>query len=193
MTHTADKMQQSSVDYSIDDQNRLVYFNSRWNDFAHENESPHLAAENLTGQSLFSHISGTELIQLWQFIIDGIRERRTTAEFDYRCDSPQIKRYMKMRVSYSEGLVHFSSIILRTAAITGLKIFAANQARSKRLILACSWCKKIKAGETMWLEPEIAVERLQLLEHNPPPAISHGVCPACYSNVWDDFERQLKE
>lgn len=184
-------MVEFSVEYSIDDQNRLVSFNHNWNPFALENSSAHLVAENLVGQPLFDHISGDELSQLWRSIIDGVRNRQKTAEFDYRCDSPHLKRHMRMRVSFSAGRVHFSSAVLRTTAVAGLGIFDLNQQRAKSIIIACSWCKRIKAGETLWLEPEIAVDRMQLLQDEHLPEISHGICPACYSNVWDDLEKQL--
>lgn len=185
-------MAELSIEYSIDDQNRLVSFNDNWNPFALENSSAHLVAENISGQSLFAYISGEELSQLWRYIIDGVRKRRTSVEFDFRCDSPDFKRFMRMRVWPHDDRVVFTSTILRTKAASGLKIFDVNPPRSKLLILACSWCKSIKASETTWLDPEIAVERMRLLEHDHPPEISHGICPACYSNVWDDFEKQLK-
>jgi hypothetical protein len=185
-------MAEFSVEYSIDDQNRLVSFNENWDPFALQNSSAHLVAENISGQSLFEHISGEELSQLWRYIIDGVRKRQSSAEFDFRCDSPDFKRFMRMRVWHQKDRVVFTSTLLRTKAASGLKIFDVKPTRSKLQILACSWCKSIKAGETLWLEPEIAVERMQLLEHDHPPEISHGICPVCYSRVWDDFERQLK-
>lgn len=181
-----------SVEYSIDEQNRLVSFNNNWNRFARENDSAHLTSEAIAGQSIFDHIAGESLRQLWQYIIENIRKKQSSAEFDFRCDSTEIKRFMKMHVWFHEGRVNFSSTILRTKTAAGLRIFQPHAAHSAALILACSWCKKIKADETTWFEPEVAVEKLHLLENDLPPNISHGICPECYSRVLDGFENELK-
>jgi hypothetical protein len=46
----------------------------------------------------------------------------------------------------------------------------------------CSWCKAVDV-EGRWCEVEQAVIALRLFDGDDVPAISHGICPQCHSQM----------
>ena len=58
-------------------------------------------------------------------------------------------------------------------------------AESDRPLSICSLCKAIQPEADRWLPLERAVVELELTGSDPPPALSHGVCPACVDHLED--------
>ncbi len=96
-----------------------------------------------------------------------------------RCDSPARRRLLRMEILplAGEGL-RYVSTILREEPRSPVALLAAGAPRSERLLVMCSWCKAVKTPAG-WREVEEAVASLGLFLPTLPPAISHGICPAC--------------
>jgi hypothetical protein len=178
-----------SVEYAIDPEDRLIHFGGDWNQFARENDGATLTPENLHMHNLFDYIQDPASNQLWRFIIQRVRDAQNFTEFDYRCDSAVLKRFMKMRVSFANGNVHFKSTVMRIAERPEVKILERAPAPGEEMLIVCSWCRKVKITEDNWLEPEVAVKNLGLFEMELLPGLSHGICPECMLQAMAQFEK----
>lgn len=176
-------MDSPSVEYAIDGQDRLIHFNGAWDLFAIANNSPAVLAENVKMRDLFDFISDQNVRQIWRFIIDRLRKIQGSTEFAYRCDAPDLRRFMTMRVSYHDGNLYFKSKVQRIEAGEGFKVLDASRLRNETLFVTCSWCRKFKVGEDLWLDPELAVSQLRLFEGDLLPLLSHGVCESCLTKI----------
>ncbi len=56
------------------------------------------------------------------------------------------------------------------------------------IVVACSWCNKIKTAENVWKEVEYAVPDLRLFEVDAVPRLSHGMCEDCRKAVIQKLE-----
>jgi hypothetical protein len=52
----------------------------------------------------------------------------------------------------------------------------------------CSMCKKIRVDEKTWVEVEEGIAQLGLFHTPAMPALSHGVCDACYNRFVQELE-----
>jgi hypothetical protein len=114
-----------------------------------------------------------------------VHSRGVPAEFDFRCDSPDQKRYMRMRLSrrYSDQIRFTSWLLSETPAENPLlneHAPAPGESWSGQLLTICSMCLKLQSAPDHWLEIEEAVGQLDLTSMDSP-RLSHGLCPDCYA------------
>ena len=86
--------------YSLDAQDRIADWGGpSWSRFATENAGARLAVRDLRGERIYDHVAGhfTQRF-LRQFFVD-VRRAEAPLERTYRCDSPSVKRLMRMRAS----------------------------------------------------------------------------------------------
>jgi hypothetical protein len=99
--------------------------------------------------------------------------------FEYRCDSPALRRLMEMRVVGQElDQVEFRSRVLRVEPHGPIRILDVSLPHSRQHLQICGWCKAVRV-QSVWLALEVAVQRLALLADAALPQLSHGICPAC--------------
>ena len=159
---------------------RITFVNAAWLAFAAENGWKTSASEVLSSP-LMEHISDPETRHIYHLLIERIREDGRRVCFSYRCDSPDCRRFMEMRIHHVRALdqVEFCSRVLRTERRDPVALLNPDLAeRSNKILTVCSWCKAVEADDA-WVEVEQAVERLGLLAAQALPRISHGICPAC--------------
>jgi hypothetical protein len=110
-------------------------------------------------------------------------------DFDLRCDSPDLRRYLKLRITpAADGGIDFVTETICTEQREFQHILDANAKRADGLIVACSWCNKLRIGENCWQEAEDAIGALALFETDAIPALSHGMCEECYAAIMDKTE-----
>lgn len=166
--------------YRINKQDRIVFVNDAWSQFAVENGSPELTSENVLNRSLWDFISDRTTISFYQKILRQVRKGHSM-EFNLQCDSGELRRYLVMTVSLREnGDVQFESRLIRAEKRSPQKIFQSDVPRKDEVIIICSWCGKINIGKNNWQEIEDAVKILGLFESDALPQVSHGMCSDCY-------------
>ncbi|MCG6895814.1 MAG: PAS domain-containing protein [Thiocapsa sp.] len=165
--------------HRIDSDGRISFVNDAWLVFAEQNGWPVTAAQ-VIGSPLMQQIADLETRHIYQLLIDSIRGGGRQARFLYRCDSPDRRRLMEMRVSgRAPGQVEFRSRVLRLEPREPVALLdPRHQNRSSDILTVCSWCKAVLAEQT-WVEVEQAVRRLAILTERALPRISHGICPGC--------------
>jgi len=174
---------QRSFIWTIDDGDKLVYVNDAWLAFAQENLSPHLMAALVLDQSIWRFIQGQETIYLYKQIFSRVRAK-STVKFPFRCDSPDCRRFMEMKLSLLSGnAIQFISHILREEWRQPLDLLDASRDRSGEVLKICSWCKKIHIPGRGWGEIEAAIEPLDLFGHHSMPRMTHTICDSCYQAI----------
>jgi hypothetical protein len=169
--------------YKIDASDIIVEIDEdRWDDFAKENEAMELVRKNVLGKAVWAFISDPGVRHIYKLLLGRIRGELASASFPFRCDSPNKRRFMQMNIrTCGNGSVEFLSGIVREESRPYTKLLDAVLSRSAEMVTICSFCKKVKVSG--WVEVEEAIRLRPLLDSSPAPAISHGVCEACYEMV----------
>ena len=166
--------------HRVDRDGRLRSVNDAWLAFAAENGWQTSTSEVL-GSPLMAYISDPETRHIYQLLIEQVGKDGRPACFSYRCDSPDCRRLMEMRIHYDRALdqVEFRSRVLRVERRDPVALLKSGPAeRSGAFLTVCSWCKAVQTNHA-WIDVEQAVEQLGLLVAQVLPQISHGICPAC--------------
>ncbi len=182
---------QRSFIWTIDDGDKIVHVNDAWLAFAQENLSPHLMAALVLDQSIWRFIQGQETIYLYKQIFSRVRAGKSPVKFPFRCDSPNCRRFMEMKLSLLSGdSIQFMSHILREEWRQPLELLDASRDRSEEFLKICSWCKKIHIPGQGWEEIEAAIEPLDLFGHHSMPRMTHTICDSCYSTIKLELDQE---
>lgn len=176
------------VTYEVNSHDEIIAVGDDWVAFARTNAAAHLT-DRVIGRSLWDFVSGPSTQHVYRELLARVRAGRTTS-FAYRCDSPELRRFMRMTmIPRADGVVAFDSVTLRTetrvAPIPDL--LSANNADADPGLRMCSWCKRVAVAES-WEELETAVENLGLFALSQPPSITHAVCPTCFVRFIQDMD-----
>lgn len=167
--------------HRIDASLRISFVGTGWLAFASDNGYKTSAQAEL-GRPLFSVIAEEETRHIYKVLIERARSSQQALEFDYRCDSPNRRRWMQMQMRHLADTdeVEFASRLLRAETRPYMPLIALNRMRptAERMLSMCSWCKSVLAEQT-WVELEEAVRQLRLFATDAMPRISHGICPDC--------------
>jgi hypothetical protein len=139
----------------------IVSINDEWRRFANENGVPALAQE-VFGTPLWKYITGSSVAHLYAQLLAKARETKVECSFPFRCDSPTVRRFMRMRIiPQAEKSLEFCSWIEREEPWPQpiLLLDPCSRKDPGQLLRMCSWCKKIDV-EGAWLEIEDAVAQL---------------------------------
>lgn len=169
--------------YTIDRHDRIRSVGGGWDVFAVANDAPELVGSAVVDTSFWDHIVGDTTVQIYRQILSVARAGKSM-RFDLRCDSPDRRRFLNMTITpVSESGVCFEITTIRVEERSAQDVFRKAGQCSECVVVACSWCKKIKTGEGLWYEVEDAVPILGLFELVEVPQLSHGMCEKCYEVV----------
>jgi hypothetical protein len=178
----------------IDDADKIVHVNDAWLAFAGENAAPQLTAALVLDQFIWRFIQGQETIYLYKQIFARLRAGKSPVKFPFRCDSPDCRRFMEMKLSLLPGgAIQFMAQILRQEWRDPVDLLDASRDRSGEFLKICSWCKKINIPGQGWGEIEAAIEALDLFGHHSMPRMTHTICDACYSAVRLELNQESAE
>jgi hypothetical protein len=176
--------------HRIDSEGRISFVNDAWLAFAAENGWTTTASQ-VVSSPLMQHIADAETRHIYRLLIHRTLEEGHRSRFLYRCDSPDYRRLMEMRISKrAPDQVEFCSRVLRLEQRDAVDVLdPAFRNRSNEIVTVCSWCKAFLADHA-WLEVEQAVGRLGIFVETALPRISHGICPACSQLMKRESERR---
>lgn len=166
-----------SVQYRIDRDNRLCWVNAQWQIFARENDGQHLLAEKVIGKPILDFFSGKVTRQYWEKIFADVRAKGEPLVLDFRCDSPEVRRAMRMQILPDDvGELLIISRLLSSQPLTrAVRIQRAEQ-RSRHTLVRCSQCNRVK-HPLDWLDSDALFALDQ--KAAPPLSVIYGICPAC--------------
>jgi hypothetical protein len=175
---------QGTLCYRVGSKGIILQVNQAWTDFAIANATPELAAERVCGQPLERYIHGMEARELWRMLLERVRAQQTRVVLPFRCDAPELRRFMEMTVTARDGGdVDFATRLLRAERRAPVALLAQPASVGADLLPICSWCKQVRLEDGTWVEVELAIERLDLFGLDSLPQLTHGICPRCFDVV----------
>lgn len=163
----------------INSDNIIIDVNEAWDCFAQENNSPSAARTGVLGKCLFDLISGKITKQYWRDLLERAWRSTQPLKIDYRCDSPDTKRWMQMELCRLEdGNMRISHTQLASEKRTTAIHFRLAQQRSSCTQVRCSICNRVKEKDH-WHEAESLIKA----ENNETSSVClpviYGLCGDC--------------
>lgn len=183
-----ESVSESSVfEYELDAEDRISMVSPEWLAFACDNDAGGLTSEEVIGRSLLEFISDAETRMIYHVLLNKARATGTSLTVKFRCDSPDLRRFMAMEiVPIEKGGIRLVSRVLRQEARRSAPLLDVCRPRSEEILTVCSWCKRVLT-DNAWLEVEDAIERLHLFDRARLPQLSHGICPDCDLQMRKEF------
>lgn len=180
-----------AVVYCIDSHDRLTEVNEAWQIFAAANEGQSLHADRILGQPLWNYIVDSTTQQLYRTLLQRAREGGKPVQFRFRCDAPDIQRLLAMKITADKsGGLCFSVTPVREKSRPPISLLRADRTTNlQEFVTLCSWCKQVRLSNDDWVDVDVAVRALGLFGQEPLPAITHGMCPTCYTAMMGAVEQ----
>lgn len=136
-------MKNSTNAYVLDNRHRIVSVSGAWDEFADENGGVTVSVADVCGRELWDFVAG-DTTRMWlETVFQFSRLHGMSIERPYRCDSPDLKRFMRMRIDHEIG-----GILRIEHLITGIEqrsvpvsIRYGGNARQR-----CSICGRVHCG-----------------------------------------------
>lgn len=174
--------------YWIDSNDMIVVVNDDWLSFASENIYD-LSQGSVVNKLLWDFITDKETKHLYKIMLEKVRSHNVRIKVPFRCDSPDCRRFMELEIfTLTENLIEFRSRIVKLEFRPKVDLLDVDVDRSDEFVRICGWCKKIFVAETKWLEVEEAVEQLDLFGVPKLPQLTHGICPSCKEDVFQELK-----
>lgn len=178
------------IEYIIDQHDLITSVSSGWDGFALENDAEHLVATNVIGRSLWEFVSDRDVQNLYLNLVNRLRLKNRQIRFKYRCDSPDLKRFMGMTIQpLPDKSVKFISRIERVEKRRPVEILKRKITHADQLLRMCSWCKKVSLNGS-WLEIETALSGSDIFSGDNQLQLTHTICEECYNQVLDEESPQ---
>lgn len=172
-------MSTQALSYAIDEHDHLVKVDEGFYAFAEENGWTE--AGSSLGRSLWDYVTGEDLKKVQRLLLRRIRDDVGDVELPFRCDGPDVRREMEIRILARPG----GRAVLFSARLRSEEEREVSQPlldpaapRGDDTLRMCGWCDRFEV-EGEWVEVEEAARRLELFERSEMPALSHGICPDC--------------
>ncbi|MBK1705171.1 PAS domain-containing protein [Halochromatium glycolicum] len=167
--------------HRINADGRISFVNDHWLAFA-SNNGYETSRTLVLGQALIDAISDEETQHIYAQLIERVCASGRAIRFGYRCDAPDRRRWMQMRMHRlpASEEIEFASELLHEEPRPPVALIHPPRPPSppEDVLSMCSWCKAVLA-EQSWVEIEQAVIKLRLFVADGMPRISHGICPDC--------------
>ncbi len=162
--------------YWLDQQDRIVEVSAEWDAFAEANEGLCVAAL-VKGQSLWDHIADSPTLRWMEALVAQARLAGELTQ-EYRCDSPNRKRFMRMSIRcLSDDRLEVRHELLREEVLDPPVVVEPATTDYEGSVHRCSCCNRLQFSNA-WLEPDYAASE-GFVPAGHPLMIVYTVCPAC--------------
>lgn len=177
----------SPVVYLVDADDRLIRVNEAWNIFANANDGKELCG-TMTGKRLWGYITDLSVQKLYRALADRIRKTGRSVEFPFRCDSPEVRRFMRMRIEPEEnGTLRYACHTDRIEPQPVSKFFDHFSAQPQAVSL-CGVCGRVKVRNE-WVDVEDVYSGDTAVAQDRPVWVHSTICKSCA----DDLEALTTE
>lgn len=171
-------MSNISTKYWIDAEDRLIKVSETWDTFAENNDGRAVVSEAVIGKRLWQFVTG-DITRMWvETVINRARFLNQPIEKEYRCDSPDEKRYMQMSIVPEENevlcVVHK---LLKTEKLPTKICFEGKRVAKPGYVQRCSICNRLHI-DNAWREVDLAVKE-RYIDAPGPVIVFYGVCDEC--------------
>jgi len=169
-----------STRYRVEPDMRIGWTSANWDRFARENGAPELTDGRVLGHPLWEYIEGDGTRAVYAAVIEWVRATGREIVLPFRCDSPDVRRFMELRMKPSpKQELEVVAELLREEPRSYVGLLDPRRPRAGEAIRICSFCKRVEIRGSEWLEVEDATTALELSDDAPYPPLDHSVCPDC--------------
>jgi hypothetical protein len=162
--------------YWLDQERRIVAIAGPWDSFALDNEGMSACAAQVLGFPLRRFVSGDDARMWLDTLLQLAGLTGQPLERPYRCDSPDLQRFMSMRIVLEDsGLLRLEHRLLRVQRRIRPVRFVSSAGSCPSLRLRCSVCGRVRAHHC-WMEPEHCCQGGGSTTEMP---VVYTVCPEC--------------
>jgi hypothetical protein len=172
-------MNDQPTSYRIDGDDRIVSVGGAWDSFVRENEGASILSMQVQGRSIWDFVAG-ETTRMWlEAVFQMARLRGEAMERSYRCDSPGLKRFMRMRlIPLADGGLQVEHQLLSTERRSpALHMRTDGHPASVGVMIRCSFCGQIQTGQG-WLEPS-----QEMAGPSSTIPVAYSVCEPCRESI----------
>lgn len=169
----------TDVIYRLDAKDVIVEVGGAWDDFARHNGGPGLEADRVVGRSLYEHVTGEVTRMFVWTMFDAVRKLGVERTQPYRCDTPDLKRFMEMQIVPGPGgtVLVRHRLVATEPIIPHVKVRAVMRGTPLRqMVLRCSSCNQFR-HEGHWLEREHLP--IDIEGAGSDLQIAYSICPSC--------------
>lgn len=164
--------------YWLDGDDKIIKTSESWDEFAKDNDGDALVGQSVIGVSIWDFIEGNTTCAWMSALFSLARLHQKVVERAYRCDSPGIKREMKMILTPEEsGVLKVEHKVVSVEAMKVPAYFqAAMDVKTNGVVIRCSICNRVKEdGE--WIEAAFMQQNDS--SEQKPIKVAYGVCGNC--------------
>ncbi len=173
-------MEKRTLTYEVDRNGVIVSIDGPWDRFAISNDGKSLAKKETIGRNLFEIVRGPGVVHVYRLMHDVLfANPAKTVAFAYRCDAPDMRRFMKMEMKALGERIAYRSTIEKEEPVSPPLLLDYDRLGEDFIVL-CSLCKDFRypRESTEWLPID------SVLEKAPEGfAVSHSVCPSCFQKA----------
>jgi hypothetical protein len=169
-------MEQQTLRYEVDRNGVIVSIKGPWDRFAKSNAGKSVTKNETIGRNLFDIVRGPGVVHIYRTMHRVLFSNPAkTIAFAYRCDAPDMKRFMKMEMEASRERIVYHSTVEREEPLSH-PIPLDYERLAKEFIVLCSFCKDFRypPESGQWFPIEKLFERVPAVF-----SVSHGICPSC--------------
>lgn len=166
--------------YWLDEENRIIRVEGNWDGFAASNGGEDAFVAKILGQRLEGFIKGDTTTMFINALVDAAKILKKKIEKDYRCDSPDAKRYMKMVVEMDQdSTIKITNKTLKIEPVNKKVYFVYQSGQDQKTMERCSICNKIKDSHGEWVEGWDLLEEQRKANAEKSFYIIYVVCETC--------------
>jgi hypothetical protein len=166
------------VSFVLDGELRLLYCNPAWDQFAVQDEEPHLCADHMLGKPVLEGTSG-ELFDYYRALYGEALRDRKPRDHDFHCSSPSLERLMRMHVyplrNTAALLITCSTRVQRPHSTSSEEPIEGVYRNHHGVVVMCSNCRRTRRADK---HPETWDWVSDFVMHQPA-RVSHGLCNLC--------------
>lgn len=179
----------SAAEYALclDRTDRIIHTSNTWDQFA-----PSACRRRLVlGRSMEWFVADDTVRECFRMLLERVRKQDRTARIISRCDHGLRARAVQLTfMPVRAGEVEVVWTLLRGEAAESVPVVSRRRFHDGEFLRMCSWCRDVHM-RTNWQRLDAAAASLGLLDHEPLPPITHGICPACSAALSaENAERQ---
>ncbi len=169
-------MCEQSTCYELDEKLVIVSIGGTWQVFAEANDGAELDADKVCGRSLWEFVEGETTRKWLNTIFQKVRSSGQGILIPYRCDSPELKRHMRMLVKPAamDGHLILQHEIMHVEARSTPMHFCFEPKEHPDQHQRCSSCGRLK-GDDRWFEPTASFGGA----HRFSVSVSYSICEDC--------------
>jgi hypothetical protein len=167
----------------LDVTDSIVFASEDWLQLAEGTDGRQPMPASVLGRPFFDFAPDPQLFPLYELVFRRVRKTKQPIRIPFTSESSNERRHMEMEVLPLEGGGLECRFLTALVEELGGGTCSDGAPREPPLLTLCSWCKKVKLPEGLWVEVEAAAQRLEFF-FGEAPHLTHGICLPCKDALW---------